>query len=151
MHRISQLRKTGEITWFYFLYHRKPNDNVNGYFDIVFTTDRGDPTEFLPEYCVDIEEIPPRRRIRGIDETILDIAEAWRIIGEQTEFIIDLVRAHKENSEIHLEQIKQFMHFFMNALWLGNRSVLFFPQIPPAILLQIQRMPEEVRRNFFIF
>lgn len=154
MYRISQLQKMGEITWYYFLYHNKPNDTANGYFDVVFTSNRGDPNEFLPEYCVNTEKILPRRRITGIDRTILeekDIAEAWRIIGEQSDFIIDLVRAHTENSEIHPQQIAQFMHYFMNALGLGGKSVLFFPEIPSEILSQIQLMPEEVRENYFCF
>jgi len=117
----------------------------------VFTSNRGDPNEFLPEYCVDTEKILPMRRITGIDGTILeekDIAEAWRIIGEQSDFIIDLVRAHTENSEIHPQQIAQFMHYFMNALGLGGKSILFFPEIPSAIRLQIQLMPEEVKKNY---
>jgi len=154
MYPISQLQKTGEITWYYFLYHNKPDDPANEYFDTVFTTDRGDPKEFLPKYCVDTEKIPPIKKILGIDETILegkDIAEAWRIIGEQSDFIIDLVRAHTENSEIHLRQITQFMHFFMNPLWLGNRSALFFPKIPPAVRIQIQLMPKEVTKNYLSF
>lgn len=154
MYRISQLQKMGEITWYYFLYHNKPDDTANGYFDTVFTTDRGDPDEFLPEYCVDTKKIPSMRKIDGIDEAILeekDIAEAWRIIGEQSDFIIDLVRAHTENSEIHLQQIAQFMHYFMNALGLGGKSILFFPEIPSAIRLQIQLLPKEVKKNYFCF
>lgn len=154
MYRISQLQKTGEITWYYFLHHNKPDDTANGYFDIVFTTDRGDPNEFLPEYCVDTEKIPSMMKILGIDETILEkknIAEAWRIIGEQSDFIIDLVRAHTENSKIHHKQIAQFMHFFMNALGLGQKSILFFLGIPSAIRLQIQLMPEEVKKNYVLF
>jgi len=154
MHNISQLQETGEITWYYFLFHNKPDDMANGYFDILFTTDRGNPSEFLPEYCLHTEKSPPKSEISGIDETILeenDIAEAWRIIGEQSEFIIHLVRAHTENSEIHLQQIAQFMHYFMNALGLGSKSVLFYPEIPSAIKSWMQSKPEEFMRSYFPF
>ena len=154
MYRISQLQKMGEITWYYFLYHNNPNDAANGYFDVVFTTERGDPNEFLPNYCVDTEKIPPMRKIGGIDETILqekDITEAWRIIGEQSEFIIDLVRAHTENSEIHPQQIAQFMHYFMNALGLGFKSILFFPEIPSEIRSWMRSKPEGLGKNYFPF
>jgi hypothetical protein len=154
MYHISELMKNDEIKWYYFLHHQKPDDPDNAYFDVVFTTDREDPNNFLPEYCVDAKKIPPMMKISGIDETILeekDIAEAWRIIGEQSEFIINLVRAHTENSEIHPQQITQFMHYFMNALGLGHKSIFFFPKIPSEIILQIQLMPEEVKKNYFGF
>ena len=152
MYNISQLGKTGEINWYYFLYHNNPEDLGNHYFDVVFTTDREDPNNFLPGYCVDTQKIPPMTKISGIDETILegqDIAQAWRIIGEQSEFIINLVRAHTENCEIHPQQIAQFMHFFMNALGLGHKSIFFFPQIPLEIVSQVQSMPEKARFAFF--
>lgn len=154
MYRISELQKVGKIAWYYFLFHNKPDDPSNAYFDTVFTVDRGDPNEFLPEYCVDTRKIHSMKEISGIDASILkdgDIAEAWRIIGEQSEFIIDLVRAHTENSEINRRQIIQFMHFFMNPLWLGHRSISFYPEIPPQILLQMQLMPEEIKRNCIRF
>jgi hypothetical protein len=154
MYRISELQKMGKITWYYFLCHPKPDDPSNGYFDTVFTVDSGDPHEFLPKYCIDTKKIDPMEGILGIDVSILkdgDIGEAWKIIGEQSEFVIDLVRAHTENSEIHPRQITQFMHYFMNALGLGFKSILFFPEIPPQILEQIRLMPIEIKRNYLPF
>lgn len=153
MHNISLLQKAGKITWYYFLYHDKPDDAANGYFDIVFTTDRVDPCGFLPEYCVDTKKIPPMMEISEIDKTILqeeDIAEAWRIIGEQSEFIISLICAHAENRVVHPQQIAQFMHYFMNPLGLGLRSLMFLPEIPPAIRSQIRLMSSEVQQTYFI-
>lgn len=32
LYPISQLQKTGEITWYYFLYSNKPDAQTNGYF-----------------------------------------------------------------------------------------------------------------------
>lgn len=152
MCRISELQKMGKITWYYFLFHNKPDDPSNAYFDTVFTLDRGDPNEFLPEYCINTKKIDPMKEINGIDVSILkdrNIAEAWRIIGEQSEFIIDFVCAHAENSEIHPQQITQFIHYFMNALGLGLKSILFFPVIPPQIVEHIQILPKEI--NCFRF
>jgi hypothetical protein len=154
MYEISQLHKTGKINWYYFLYHGKPEDPSSAYFDVVFTTDSNNPNEFLLEHCVDTKKISPMREISGIDIEILegqDITEAWRIIGEQSEFLVRLVRAHAENSEIHHKQIAQFMHFFMNPLSLGLISILFFPQIPPAIVSQIRLMPQSVAENYVCF
>jgi hypothetical protein len=73
--------------------------------------------------------------ISGIDEKILDgedIKKAWRIIGEQSEFMINLVCSHRENIEIPPKQIAQFMHFFMNALAYGGKC-WFFPKDNPVI------------------
>ena len=153
MHDVSQLQKAGKITWYYFLFHDKPDDPANGYFDAVFTTDSKDPNDFLPEYCVDTKKIPPMMEILGINKTTLeneDIAEAWRIIGEQSEFIIALVRAHAEKSVVNPQQMAQFMHYFMNPLGLGLKSVMFLPEIPPPIRSQIQSMPNEAEQTYFI-
>jgi hypothetical protein len=117
------------IDWFYFLFHQKPDDLANCYFDVIFTTNEKDPSAFLPKHCIDTHKIPPMLSISGIDTKALrneDIGEAWRIIGEQSEFIINLVCSHKEDSEISAAQIVQFMHFFMNQLDYGGKC-LFFP------------------------
>jgi len=154
MYDILQLKKTGKINWYYFLYHNKPDDPTNGYFDVVFTTTSEEPTKFLPEYCVDTKKISPITEISGIDSSILkdtNIVEAWRLIGEQSQFIIDLVRTHDENSEIPPKQIARFMHYFMNALGLGHKSILFFKGIPNNINTILAFMPEENQRNCIRF
>jgi hypothetical protein len=128
---ILQLQKSGKINWFYFLFHSKHNDPNNLYFDVVFTTE-SDPKDILPNYCIDTAKIPPMMEIDGVDEKLLegeDIRKAWRIIGEQSEFMINLVCSHQENVEIPPAQIAQFMHFFMNQLGYGKKS-LFFPKAP---------------------
>ena len=154
MFLFSQLLEKGEVTWFYFLYHDKADDPDNGYFDVVFATDRKDPDKFLPKYCVSTKKISPMTKISGIDLTILrddSIAEAWRIIGEQPELVIKLVRAHKENKVISHFQIAQFMHYFMNAFGLGTMSILFFPELPSSVISQIQSMPKEVAKYYVRF
>ena len=133
IHPILQLQKHGQINWFYFLFHPKPDDPTNFYFDIVFTTDKEDPNNYLPKYCTATEKIHPITSISGIDEEILgngDIREAWKVIGEQSEFIINLICSHRGDTEIHPKQIAQFMHF-MNSLGYGMKS-LFFPRAPYA-------------------
>ncbi len=127
-----QLEKNGEISWFYFLCHDKENppDPANLYFEVRFTTDRKNPKEFLREYCVDTDRYSPGTTIPGIDEKLLeggDIRKAWRIIGEQSEFIINFVCSYKKEIEIPPKQIAQFMHFIMNPLRYGQKS-LFFPK-----------------------
>jgi len=134
MYNISLLKKTKKINWYYFLIHNKSDDQSSAYFDLVFTSDSDEPTGFLPKYCIDTKKISPITDILGINSSILkdsNIIEAWRLIGNQSEFIIDLVRAHNENFEIPQQQIIQFMHYFMNQLGLGNKSIFFFNNIIP--------------------
>ena len=85
----------------------------------------------MPDGCTKPEQVNPKGMalISNIDMEILkgeDIREAWKLIGEQSKFIINLICAHKENQEISFKQIVQFMHFFMNPLGLGHKS-LFLP------------------------
>jgi len=147
MFQILQLLKQNEISWFYFLYHEKDSDPANAYFDVIFTTDKKDPSEFLPEFCVSTAKISPMTSISGISEVILkegDIRHAWWLIGEISKFLINFICAHTENKEIPPGQISQFMHFFMNPLFLGHRS-LFFPRGDPTqikyLLAQLPYVP----------
>jgi hypothetical protein len=143
LQHILQLQKKGKISWFYFLWHQKADDPANLYFEITFTTDSNDPDDFLPEYCIDTKKIPPDESISGIDESLLvgeDIKEAWRIIGEQSEFIINMVCSHKGNVEIPPPQIAQFIHFFMNPLGYDG-NLLFFPKAHPAAMEALISQP----------
>jgi hypothetical protein len=143
LQHILQLQKNGRIAWFYFLWHPKVDDPENLYFDVVFTTDSDDPDIFLPEYCLDTQKIRPDTSISGIDDRLLigeDIKEAWRIIGGQSEFIIDVVCSHKGNIEIPPSQFAQFIHFFMNPLGYGGKS-LFFPEAHPDTIAMLVSQP----------
>jgi hypothetical protein len=53
----------------------------------------------LPDYCVGTEKIEPTMDIQGIDKALLKgerIEEAWRLIGEQSEWVIRLLDSHGE-------------------------------------------------------
>ena len=55
--------------------------------------------------------------ISGIDKFLLkneDVGEAWRIIGEQSEWFLNLVNIFKEGADIPPEEIIQFLHYFFN-------------------------------------
>ena len=126
---VSHLEKKKVINWYHFLLHDYPRDPSNRYFHIRFSVignikraeDLG-----LPEYCVSTEKIAPIRNIDGINRALLkneEIEEAWRIIGEQSEWIINLVNIHREDIEgIPIGQFVQFMHFFMNMMGLGGKA-----------------------------
>jgi len=143
LQQILQLQKKGKIAWFHFQWRTKVDDPANLYFDVVFTTDSDDPDDFLPEYCIDTEKIVIDKSISGIDEELLvgeDIKEAWRIIGEQSEFIVNMVCSHKGNVEIPPSQIAQFIHFFMNPMGY-DRNSLFFPKAHPDTIESVISQP----------
>jgi DNA-binding Lrp family transcriptional regulator len=128
---ISRLEEEGIIKWYHFLFHPHPTDNANAYFHIRFSTreDITEPTDLkLPQFCDLTSKIEPTYDISGINKAILknqEIEEAWRIIGEQSQWIINMIRVHKEDIEIPTQQVIQFMHYFLNMLGLVNQALLF--------------------------
>jgi hypothetical protein len=122
------------IDWYYFLIHGKESDIVP-HFDFVFSLKEGvQPKvclDLLPPYCLSPNPLVGfGQTISGIDTSRLkneDIREAWRIIGKQSEWIIDMVHIYKDG-DIPIRQFTQFMHFFMNAMGVGMQSTLLLPE-----------------------
>jgi len=137
------------VEWYCFLIHDRTSgvpttqDDKNAYFHIRFTVkksisikDEKDMNTHLPEYC---EKSMTRRcsstaSIDGIEKSILkdgDIAESWRIIGEQSAWVLSMLNGHKENAQIPVNQLVQFMHYYLNMLGLGGQAILFLGPILP--------------------
>ena len=126
------------INWYFFLIHNRESgvpttqDDDNLYFHIRVALRKNvkpkDFRESLPDYCVMTRPIERRlESIVGINKSIIEnkeIEEVWRIMGEQSEWIINMVNIHKENVAIPIPQITQFMHFYLNMMGLGNRAIL---------------------------
>jgi len=126
---ISDLKDDDVINWYCFLLHpsRRKGDTER-YFHIRFELrndirDKECVNDLLPDYCeksmtarfMDVESDP--ENISGIDKSLLkneEIEEAWRIIGEQSEWIMNMLNVHKEKIEITPRQIGQFLHFYFN-------------------------------------
>ena len=133
---IGDLKQKKIINWYHFLIHNRKSgvptteDDDNLYFHIRFTLDKDievkdeeDVDSFLPNYCVMTQKRRPRRieRISGIDKSLLkneEIEEAWRIIGEQSEWLLNMLNIRKEDVEMNKypQQIAQFLHYFFNML-----------------------------------
>jgi len=126
---ISRLKDYGIIDWYCFLIHDRAsgvpttNDDANPYFHIRFALREGvDPETLLsslPKYCVMTRQIKREwvDSILGIDKTLLkngEIEEAWRIIGEQSEWLLNMLNIYGEDTEMPLQQIAQFLHFYAN-------------------------------------
>lgn len=132
---ISKLKEECGVQWYCFLIH----NNINGLpipyqglqFHIRFENTKNlsidELKSKLPKYCEMIRKIESLlTKISGIDTSLLkgdDIQEAWKIIGESCEWIVEMLSAHKMVEEIPLnrmpQQIAQFQHFIENITMIG--------------------------------
>jgi len=133
---IRNLERTGAIRWYAFLIHdasqldgREPRDGRHFIHLRLEPASSLDPESFigtLPSHFLN-----PRVKkfgcITGLDGSILtgaDWAQAWKIHGECSSWILNLVEGHA--GDIPVKQIVQFLHFITNPLTLGHRC-LFLP------------------------
>jgi len=128
---ISDLRRERIIDWYCFLIHVKTSgvptteDDKNAYWHIRFTVSGNiDPKDFLPNFCGMTRKVE-REWVKDIyisstevmDKSLFvngDIEEAWRIIGEQSEWLLGLLDIYKKDVKITPIQIKPFLHYFAN-------------------------------------
>ena len=130
---ISRLECTGVINWYCFLIHSRHSgvptseDDDNPYFHIRFEFVKDvHPSRVLPRYCVMTRKVPRNQvnSIDGIDTSLLKsekIEEAWRLIGEQAAWLLELFSIHKEDVDVPPEQIGQFLHFYANMTCIAVR------------------------------
>jgi len=125
---VSRLRDERIIEWYHFLVHDRRSgvptskDDASLYFHIRFEFGGTDPSKVLPDYCVMTRKTGRIESINGIDKSLLKeerIEEAWRVIGEQSEWVMNMLDIHKEHVDIPLKQIRQFLHYYFNMLQLG--------------------------------
>ncbi len=132
---VSTLKEKCGARWYHFLIHNSENGvpilHHGLQFHIRFENSNNlsidELKSKLPKYCEMIRKIvPPLREISGIDTSLLkgdDIQEAWKIIGESCEWIVEMLNAHKIVEDIPLErmrkQIEQFQHYIKNITQIG--------------------------------
>jgi len=119
------------IDWYYFLIHG--DKNIPLYFDVVVSLKNEVAEETLKDsvhmltYCSTPEKLHDfGKSISEITTTQLkndDILEAWKVIGEQSEWVINMVNTHKHGA-LTIGQFKHFMHFFTNSVGLGFTSFM---------------------------
>lgn len=131
---VSSLMDDGKIYWYCFLIHNRHSgvptseDDNSPYFHIRLAVKKDVGADelltSLPDYCVMTRK---RRRIEtiyGIDKSLLknqEIEEAWRIIGEQSEWLVNMLNIYKEDINIPPKQIAQFLHYYSNMTQLHTR------------------------------
>ena len=130
---IRQLQADHSVRWFSFLIHnsqqlagREPEDGR------LFIHIRLEPEDnlaidefvrLLPSQF--LNPIPAQlSSISGLEGSALrdsNWAEAWRIHGEASEWILGLVEGYENGPS--LEHVIQYLHFFTNPLLLGHRCL----------------------------
>jgi len=128
---IQDLRQKEIIDWYCFLVHNRGSgvptteDDDNLYFHIRFSLSKHiNPKGFLPEYCVMTRKVKYEnvKQIWISNDEVMDISkfkterieEAWRIIGEQSEWFLKMLERYKENIKITPKQVAPFMHYYSN-------------------------------------
>jgi len=89
------------------------------------------PKDVLPDYCVMTRKVEPKAVADiSISQTeVMDkskikdekIEKAWRIIGEQGEWLLNLLDIYKEDARITPKQVLPFLHYFANMTQLEVR------------------------------
>lgn len=130
---IRKLQSDGHLRWFSFLLHgarhldgREPEDGRS------FIHIRLEPAssltleefiELLPDHFCNPQPVS-LSDIRGLDGSMLhddNWANAWKIHGEASEWVLCLLELHKDDPS--LQQMIQFLHFITNPLMLGGRCL----------------------------
>ena len=124
-----------DTKWYCFLFHgSRTQGDPKAYWHIRFEPKKGiddkDKVNTLlldfcdktkTARCKDVGD--PMTHINGIDESLIkkgEIEKAWRKLGEQSKWFMDMLEIHKKDVAITSKQVFQFMHFFLNM------SQLFF-------------------------
>lgn len=128
---IRKLQADAHLRWFSFLLHhasqlvgRDPSDRSLVIHLRLEPATNLDVTAFaglLPELFKDPHPVT-LPAIVGLDASILihnDWAQAWKIHGEASEWVLGLLEGH--HAEPSVQQIVQFLHFITNPLGLGNQ------------------------------
>jgi hypothetical protein len=113
-----------DTKWYCFLFHgSRVQGDQKRYWHIRFEPKEGIDDNYkvnalLPDYCkmTEREKVENVRTINGIDESLIKdgkIEEAWRILGEQSKWFIDMLEIHKDVA-LPSKQVYQFLHFFLN-------------------------------------
>jgi len=128
---ISRLKDEGIINWYCFLIHDRNSgvptseDDINPYFHIRFAVKKEiNPKDVLPSYCVLTRKIEREwvaqisiGRNEVMNTSLFDpeeIEEAWRIIGEQSEWLFSMLNIFKKDQNIPLRYVGQFLHYYAN-------------------------------------
>ncbi len=124
---IEELIRAQKIRWYCFLVHDRscgvpttPDDVANYWHLRMEAAPQADPDPLmvsLPDFCVMTQRLYFGEGIGGIDNSLLKegrIMEVWRIIGEQSEWMLRMLDIHSGEGMPLKRQVGQFLHYFAN-------------------------------------
>jgi hypothetical protein len=136
---ISVLKAKGGVSWYCFFIHDRNSgvptslDDEYLYFHIRFALKKHvNPVDVLPIYCVLTRKVDPEwvRRVpidnKGAEFDVSlfkdeSIEEVWRIIGEQSEWVLNLLAAFKGDINIPASYIERFLNYYTDMTCLAIR------------------------------
>lgn len=130
---VHNLQKKKLISWYSFVLHQSgksgvptaPDDtgfDIHVRLELAPSVDEKTLRGTLPKYCrkTKMMEGPHPHEISGIDATRMrdgDVANAWRVFGESSQWVLDMLDAHKPEERVPLEHIAQFLHLINYQVW----------------------------------
>ncbi len=137
---ISMLKAKGNVDWYCFWIHDRstgvPTSSDDGYlyFHIRFELKKHvNPVDIVPIYCIMTRKVEREWvSLFSIDDksTPFDISllrhssveEVWRLIGEQSEFLLNLLDSFKDNANIPASHIRRFLNHFTDMTAMPMRN-----------------------------
>lgn len=132
---VRQLEKDGIVNWYSFIIHNRESGSIptsledrNLYFHIRVSLSGNNDLESLKKSLKDYCEMTRPSELQSVDHIDLSedgkirfntsllrhegIEEVWRIMGEQSEFVLKVFDSFKDNIVIPTYEISLFLHYF---------------------------------------
>lgn len=128
---VRRLQETGLVSWYSFVAHAPgesdtptgPDDtglDVHLRLEMATNVDKGQLVAELPAFCKKTRSMPGPHphAISGISHPMRDgdISHAWGLLGQSSEWVLNVLDAHPAGQPIPPEHIAQLLHFVGNQL-----------------------------------
>lgn len=127
---IAVLKAKAKVGWYCFLINNRNSgvptseDDEDLYFHIRFALKKHvNPVDILPSYCVMTRKVEPKwvktisldNEGTQFDASLFkgeSIEGVWKILGEQSEWLLSLLNAFKKNVNIPPSYVERFLHYY---------------------------------------
>jgi hypothetical protein len=127
---ISVLKAEGDVDWYCFVINNRNSgvptseDDEDLFFHIRFALEKHiNPVDVLPNYCVLTRKINPKwvktisidNKGTEFDASLFkeeSIEGVWKILGEQSEWLLNTLNAFKEGVKIPVSYVERFLHYY---------------------------------------